>query len=165
MAGLFVHPCTRPATASQAREPDSPLGPRPLPHPWGNWRSIIASLLTPTLAPKSWCDRAAYRIAASSKGGLTAHQSRPWPLEGVSTWLLASPCRCGMRRVKGVRARPLRFGSCLAAALPDHPWSSVRSVRRDIVSRRKYIRSHPPDSKNNRADCSLSIDVENSQAH
>jgi aspartyl-tRNA(Asn)/glutamyl-tRNA(Gln) amidotransferase subunit A len=26
MAGLFVHPCTRPATASQAREPDSPSG-------------------------------------------------------------------------------------------------------------------------------------------
>jgi hypothetical protein len=26
LAGPFVHPCTRPATASQAREPDSPSG-------------------------------------------------------------------------------------------------------------------------------------------
>jgi hypothetical protein len=31
MAGPFVHPCTRPATASQAREPDSPSGSRPRP--------------------------------------------------------------------------------------------------------------------------------------
>jgi hypothetical protein len=31
MAGLFVHPCTRPATASQRRDFDSPLGLWPLP--------------------------------------------------------------------------------------------------------------------------------------
>jgi hypothetical protein len=44
----------------------------------------------------------------------------------------------------GARARPQRSaidGS--AAALPDLTWSGARSVRRDIESRRKYIRSHP----------------------
>jgi hypothetical protein len=33
LVGPFVHPCTRPASASQAREPDSPSGLRPLRHP------------------------------------------------------------------------------------------------------------------------------------
>jgi hypothetical protein len=39
LAGLFARPCTRPATASQAREPDSPHGflgetpKNPLSHP------------------------------------------------------------------------------------------------------------------------------------
>jgi hypothetical protein len=36
LAGLLVRPYTRPAPASQAREPDSPPGLRPLPHPCGN---------------------------------------------------------------------------------------------------------------------------------
>jgi hypothetical protein len=36
LTGLFVHPCTRLASASQAREPDSPSGLRPLPYPWDN---------------------------------------------------------------------------------------------------------------------------------
>jgi hypothetical protein len=35
-AGLFVLSCTRPATASQRRDFDSPPGLRPLPLPWGN---------------------------------------------------------------------------------------------------------------------------------
>jgi hypothetical protein len=34
LAGLFTRPCVRPAPASQAREPDSPPGLRPLSHPW-----------------------------------------------------------------------------------------------------------------------------------
>jgi hypothetical protein len=42
LAGLFTRPCVRPASASQAREPDSPLGfsgktpSIPLPLPCGN---------------------------------------------------------------------------------------------------------------------------------
>ena len=35
MSGLFVL-LHSPDAASQAREPDSPSGLRPLPHPWGN---------------------------------------------------------------------------------------------------------------------------------
>jgi hypothetical protein len=41
----------------------------------------------------------------------------------------------------GARARPRRFGSCLAAAQPAHPCPVVQSVRRDSVSRRKRILS------------------------
>jgi hypothetical protein len=33
-----THPCVRPATASQAREPDSPHGLRPSAHPWAKER-------------------------------------------------------------------------------------------------------------------------------
>jgi hypothetical protein len=34
LAGLFTRSCVRPAPASQACEPDSPSGLRPLAHPW-----------------------------------------------------------------------------------------------------------------------------------
>ena len=35
LAGQFELPCSRPATASQRRDSDSPLGFQPLPHPCG----------------------------------------------------------------------------------------------------------------------------------
>src|SRR6266481_4053422 len=50
--GLFVHPCTRPPTASQRRDSDSPLGLRPLPLPVANIREI-SSYPSP---PQSWCE-------------------------------------------------------------------------------------------------------------
>jgi hypothetical protein len=76
LAGLFTHPCVRPATASQAREPDSPSGFwskatfNPLPHPWGNLCSAIPSPFIPA-------QRDGLPVAASTD--INISWRFPWP--------------------------------------------------------------------------------------